>query len=342
MLSKVAELVRCSKRPFHCVDPTTSKSNSKQSLTSMDCCSRALSASRTTAAPWISLYKELLGKDISFNAAGMDYNYQTAAVEAVRADGNSPAAWLALATSQPYMVEVWPDEKFNELQCYCNALQCPPERVDCVTKATVWQAFGQYLEYRWEDFDEKTTIVVGDRTVGIVECFVESVRSFEGSSTLLSLALAMRGIVRMSNMHYCFARQPYMPLVDHVEVLPGRRWTALQCVARSLRGESANGVTSWYTAAVIQFIDEDDSDERLVLNGQSYDMMQCLVKSWLADPRPDREKTIELTAALSTQFNRFKNLNNVPDVAVDGETYHLEVDPYRGYARRWVEVNITN
>ena len=165
----------------------------------------------------------------------------------------------------------------------------------------------------------------------MVECLVESIRCQERSTTWLLLATAMRGLTRRAEHNFAVSRLAKMPVFDKVEVLLGRKWTALECVARALR-HTKELRDVFRTAGEIQYANKGISNEQLVVNGQSYDMMQCFVKSWWMDSRDNADKVYSL------RWHRMRYYPDVPPrrpVVVDGESYVLVMDDATGAASHW-------
>ena len=219
-------------------------------------------------------------------------------------------------------VEVWPGIWFTSKECYIRGLEVenPANDWDVYNKSVLWQNVGNILYDSWENGDGPTSCVIKGRSVGVVDCFCESLRLDEDPEPLLLLAAAMRGLNSTDAL-----RNPRMPLVERVEVIPGKSWTALQCISRGLKSKSPAASRAWRCAGEIQYVDKDVSTEQLVVNGQSYDMMQCFVKAWLEDPGTAEEKFINLLSDMRLCF--FDHPLHSP-VVVDGTPYVLVVDDY--------------
>ena len=214
------------------------------------------------------------------------------------------------------------------------------EAVRCyISKADLWMNLALLLEEHWrEDAEVVTTFcTVNGRKMETVDCIVESIRgsNHEDPAALLLLATSMRGLTRTRQSGYVLAPRRGMAVVDHVEIGNGRSWTSLECIARALRQKSDDGVRAWRLAGEIQFAEKEISREQLVVNGQSYDMMQCFIKAWLLDRRSEWEKSPEL---YWNWRHYFSAVQNGQQGVVDGTTYAFQFDEATGRPVGWKTV----
>ena len=329
---------------FKCVDPT---SGGSRAFNPVQCVTRALEIAPTLSRAWRNLSLELdstlCGKA---TVAGKEYTALTAVVQAVLSDPTASTNWLALGTAVsrldgPKTVEVWPGKAFTEVECYIHALELddPMSAWDHYNKMRLWKNMGCILYSNWEDKSVEVlpkSFSVKGRPMYTVDCFVEAARCFEDPDALLLVASAMRGITNGEDHAAC--RNSKMPIVDKVEVLLEREWTALECVARALRQKSEETARAWRLAAEIQFVDKAVRKELFVVNGQSYDMMQCFVKAWLLDP-----PTAYNGRAYVVFWDRERYFSNFPlgsPVVVDGASYVIvSYDDGDDCALRWEKLD---
>ena len=333
---RVGELLRSSKtacgRELKC-------GTAAATFSPLDCWRKALEKDSALARAWIQASKELLCmlriEDPHDRAvvAGQHHTARSAALQGVRCAPDAPAGWLQLSlvleAEGGTSIEALPGVVVDECQCFIRGVECPTRQSDAEIKSRLWSNLGVILYRNLHCRQGATSFTVADRDVGAVDCFVESVRCWENSCALELLAKTMRGIFPEQ------APGPRIRTVDRVEIFEGQSWTALDCIARGLRCATDNESiqSCWIAAGEILHAAGDATSEKLVVNGQSYDMMQCFVKAAIAE---DGEDGFPSPALNAYYHSYYMGWSTQTPVLVDGAAYFLVLHPrFSDTALRW-------